>query len=190
VITRHESVCTNDRSNLPASSLLCSATGEELVCVFNELRIELVRTLCGILGNHEEAQDAAQETFLKCWRNREGIGQVRNLRAWIFHVGLNAARDLLRSAWRRRARPLIGPSTFVAAATACPVKIAEEKEERERLQQAILNLRPKEREVFLLRQNCDLTYEEIAKLQRSPVGTVKTQMRTAAAKLRQVLREK
>ena len=42
----------------------------------------------------------------------------------------------------------------------------------------------------LLRQNGCLTYEEIAKLRHSPVGTVKTQMRAAAAKLRQVLREK
>jgi RNA polymerase sigma-70 factor, ECF subfamily len=190
VITRQDSLCTDGLSKLPASSLMRSVTGEELVCVFNELRIELVSTLCCILGNYEEAQDAAQEAFLKCWRNREGICQVRNPRAWIFQVGINAARDLLRSAWRRRARPLIGPSTLVEAAAACPVKSAEEREARERLQRAILNLRPKEREVFLLRQNGGLTYEEIAKLQRSPVGTVKTQMRTAAAKLRQVLREK
>jgi RNA polymerase sigma-70 factor (ECF subfamily) len=167
-----------------------SPTAEELVCVFNELRVELVSTLFYVLGSYEEAQDVAQEAFLKCWRNREAISAVRNLRAWIFRIGLNAAKDFLRSAWKRRARPLIGPCTLVAASAGCPVKSAEEGEARERLQRAILNLRPKEREVFLLRYTGGLTYEEIAKLRRSPVGTVKTQMRSAAAKLRQVLREK
>lgn len=165
-------------------------TGEELVCAFNELRVELVSTLFYVLGNYEDAQDAAQDAFLKCWRNREGIGEVRNLRAWIYRIGLNAAKDLQRNAWRRRARPLVGPSTLVESQDASPVTNAEEREAKERLHRAILNLRSEEREVFLLRQNGSLTYEEIAKLRRSPVGTVKTQMRAAAAKLRQVLREK
>ena len=44
-------------------------------------------------------------------------------------------------------------------------------------------------EVFLLRQNADLTYEEIAAMRRTPVGTVKTQMRSALQKLRRVLKE-
>jgi DNA-directed RNA polymerase specialized sigma24 family protein len=43
--------------------------------------------------------------------------------------------------------------------------------------------------VFLLRYTSGLTYEEIAQVQGRPVGTVKTQMRAAAAKLRQMLRE-
>lgn len=165
-------------------------TGEELVCAFNAMRLELVSTLYYVLGNYEDAQDAAQNAFLKCWRNRVGMGEVRNVRAWIFRIGLNAAKDLQRNAWRRRARPLIGPATLVESRNDSPVKIAEEREAKERLHQAILTLRPEEREVFLLRQNGCLTYEEIAKIRRSPVGTVKTQMRAAAAKLRQVLREK
>jgi RNA polymerase sigma-70 factor (ECF subfamily) len=169
---------------------MCSATTEEeLVCAFAEIHIELMSALFCVLGNYEDAQDTAQEAFLKCWRNRERIDEVCNLRAWIFRIGLNAAKDLLRSAWKRRARPLIARSTLVEAPGACPVKGAEEREVRERLQRAMVNLRPKEREVFLLRQTSGLTYEEIAKLQHSPVGTVKTQMRTAAVKLRQVLRE-
>jgi RNA polymerase sigma-70 factor, ECF subfamily len=184
-------------SKPPVSSPVRSATprdlcptGEDWVCVFNNIRIELVSTLYYVLGNYEDAQDAAQDAFLKCWRNRDGIGQVRNLRAWIFRIGLNAAKDLQRNAWRRRARPLTGATTVVETQDDCPVKTAQEREAKERLQRALLDLRPEEREVFLLRQNGCLTYEEIAQLRRSPVGTVKTQMRAAAAKLRQVLREK
>ena len=85
---------------------------------------------------------------------------------------------------------MIGPATLVETHDGCPVKSAEDREAEERLRRAMLELRPKEQKVFLLRQNSGLTYEEIAKLRCSPVGTVKTQMRAAAAKLRQVLQEK
>jgi len=63
-------------------------------------------------------------------------------------------------------------------------------ENRERLRSALLQLRSEEKEVYLLRENGSMTYEEIAKLLRCPVGTVKTQMRAAVRKLRQVLQEK
>ncbi len=62
-------------------------------------------------------------------------------------------------------------------------------EDLERLRGALFDLRPEERDVFLLRQNGNLTYEEIGALRRRPVGTVKTQMRTALIKLRKVLQE-
>jgi RNA polymerase sigma-70 factor (ECF subfamily) len=55
------------------------------------------------------------------------------------------------------------------------------------LQAAILKLRSDEKEVFLLRQSGGMTYEEIAELRSAPVGTVKTQMRSALMKLRRVL---
>src|SRR2546421_3437008 len=83
-----------------------TSSGEDFVRAFNEVRAELVSTLFFLLGNHDDAQDAAQDAFLKCWRMRQALGEVRNLRAWIFRVGLNAAKDLQRSAWRRRAKPL------------------------------------------------------------------------------------
>jgi RNA polymerase sigma-70 factor, ECF subfamily len=67
------------------------------------MRVELVSTLYYLPGNYDDAQDAAQETFLKYWRGLDGVLDVRNLQAWIFRVGLNAAKDLRRNAWRRRA---------------------------------------------------------------------------------------
>jgi RNA polymerase sigma-70 factor, ECF subfamily len=165
-------------------------SGEELVCAFNDLRTELVSTLYFFLGNYDDAQDAVQEAFLKCWRRAGELPEVRNMRAWIFRIGLNAAKDLQRNAWRRRIRPLAAAASFAEAKRASPVKTALDNEAQERLRGALLGLRPEEKEVFLLRQNGCLTYEEIARLQCSPVGTVKTQMRAAIAKLRQVLREK
>lgn len=155
---------------------------------FNEVRAKLVSTLFFVLGNHDDAQDAAQDAFLKCWRARGGIGDVRNMRAWIFRVGLNAAKDLQRNAWRRRAKPL-DASLQGAQTLASPADSLEDQEALERLRQALLELRAEERAVFLLRQNGDLTYEEIAELRATPVGTIKTQMRTALVKLRRVLKD-
>ena len=160
---------------------------DDFVCAFNQIRTELVSTLFYMLGNHEDALDAAQDAFLKCWRNRDTISDIRNMRAWIFRVGLNAAKDLQRNAWRRRAKPF--QENAEATTETNPTASLEEEEALQQLRQALGDLRPEEREIFLLRQNGSLTYEEIAELRRCPVGTVKTQMRSAGQKLRLVLQE-
>jgi RNA polymerase sigma-70 factor, ECF subfamily len=161
--------------------------GGVLLSAFNALRDELVSTLMYVLGNRDDAQDAAQEAFLKCWRTRAGLPDVQNLRAWIFRVGLNAAKDFQRSAWHRRSRPLVAEEIMLADRATPAGQTLEDQEDLSRLRRAIVGLRPEEKEVFLLRQNGGLTYEQIAEIRRSPVGTVKTQMRAALQKLRKVL---
>jgi RNA polymerase sigma-70 factor (ECF subfamily) len=163
---------------------------EKLLRAFIEVREELLGTLAGHLGSHEDALDVAQEAFLKCWRARRKLHRVRNLKAWIFRIALNAARDLQRNAWRRKSRPLDQAPTPPPQDGASPGDVLSYGEDLDRLRAALFDLRPEERDVFLLRQNGDLTYEEIAVLRRRPVGTVKTQMRTALIKLRKVLQER
>jgi RNA polymerase sigma-70 factor (ECF subfamily) len=68
-----------------------------------------------------------------------------------------------------------------------PEQDMEHRETLDRLRDALMHLRPEEKEVFLLRQNGELTYEQIAELHARPVGTIKTQMRSALHKLRKVL---
>ena len=64
------------------------------------------------------------------------------------------------------------------------------KEQLDRLRVALFDLRPEEQEVFLLRQNAQMTYQQIAESIDIPLGTVKTRMRLALGKLREVLEEK
>jgi RNA polymerase sigma-70 factor (ECF subfamily) len=163
---------------------------DAFVRAFNEVRGELVSTLFFLLGNHEDAQDAAQDAFLKCWRARDSLPAIRNMRAWIFRVGLNAAKDMQRNAWRRRARPITAEVAQSTLSDDVAALALEEKEDLERLREALLQLRPEEKAVFLLRQNGNLTYEEIAQMRQSPVGSVKTLMRAALHKLRQALKGK
>src|SRR5215510_525147 len=160
---------------------------DALVAMFNQVRDELVSTLLYLLGNADDAQDAAQEAFLKCWRARASVPEVQNLRAWIFRVGLNAAKDYQRSAWNRKSRPLPEDDVMLPTRDDAPAQAVEDQEALDRLRQAITQLRQDEKEVFLLRQNGELTYEQIAEIRNAPVGTVKTHMRTALIKLRKVL---
>jgi DNA-directed RNA polymerase specialized sigma24 family protein len=78
----------------------------EFLQFFNDIRGELESSLFSRLGNREDAKDATQETFLKC--SQQSLADIRNMRAWIFRVGLNRAEDLRRNGWRKRARPLVG----------------------------------------------------------------------------------
>ncbi|HZT78857.1 MAG TPA: RNA polymerase sigma factor [Gemmataceae bacterium] len=167
-----------------------AAARREMLRAFLALRDDLAGTFLVMLGNADDAQDALQETFLKCWRAPDAVRTVRNLRAWIFRVGLNAARDLQRNAWRRRLRPLDHAPTPLDRPANAPAEAAVNREALDRLRLALCGLRPEEREVFLLRQNGALTYEEIAEASGRPVGTVKTQMRAALYKLRRVLGER
>ncbi|MFO0965009.1 MAG: RNA polymerase sigma factor [Gemmataceae bacterium] len=164
-----------------------ASTAEGLVRLFNELRDELISTLYYVLGNRDDACDAAQDAFVKCWNARGEIHKVQNLRAWIFRVCFNTAKDMQRSAWHRRSRPLKAEQYTMAAHDPAPGQTVERQETFERLRQAVHLLRQEEKEIFLLRQNGDLTYEQIAEMRGCPVGTVKTQMRSALEKLRKVL---
>src|SRR5437764_9445166 len=177
------SVCAQPQTGVPPEA----PPGEFLLRTFTELRDELVSTLWFLLGNKDDAQDVAQEAFLRCWRTQDQIAAVGNLRAWIFRVGLNAAKDLQRSAWRRRVKPLLGAEAMPMVDSTPPAQALEDQEALQQLRAALLHLRPEEKEVFLLRQNGELTYEQIAELHNRPVGTVKTQMRSALQKLRKVL---
>ena len=161
---------------------------EILVRTFNALRDELISTLMFLLGNREDAQDAVQDAFVKCWGTRDRLHQVHNLRSWIFRVGYNTAKDMQRSAWSRRVKPFRGEEVMLIMGNeAAPAQVLEQQESIERLRKAILDLREEEKEVFLLRQNGELTYDQIAEARHCPVGTVKTQMRSALEKLRKLL---
>ena len=166
-----------------------AATENTLVDAFNAIRDELYSSLYFLLSNHDDAQDALQVAFLHCWRARARLAEISNLRAWIWRVCLNAGRDLRDRAWRRRARPL----HIVEGSAVChrkpPTDTLVDQEERDRLKAALHRLRPEEKEVFLLRQNGELTFEEIARLRGSPVASGKTLMRTAMRKLKQIVQD-
>jgi len=142
-----------------------------------------------LVGNLDDAHDALQEAFIKCWRHREQEPEVRNLKAWIFRVALNTGRDIRKTAWRRKRQSLPEDEGILESTQDGPQATAEHREQLAQVSEAIKLLRPEEQEVFLLRQNGQLKYEEIADAVGIPLGTVKTRMRRALSDLRQAMSE-
>ncbi len=163
---------------------------DELVrVVFEHHQAEVRGTLYHMLGNLDDAHDALQETFIKLWRHREELVQVSNPRAWMFKIALNTARDMAGSAWRRKREALPEMDLEMKQTIASPEDRLCMDEQLARLRLAISELRDEEKEVLLLRQNGELTYEEIAEQLGMPIGTVKTRMRQAVLQLRSILGE-
>ena len=163
--------------------------GGDLERAFAQYNGELLGTLYHTTGNIEDARDALQEAFVKAWKHRHEVPQVANLKAWIFRIALNTARDMRQTAWRRKRESLPEGELMPATAQLSPEAVAEDRETIARLRSAIGQLRDEEREVFLLRQNGDLTYDEIGESLGIPTGTAKTRMRLAIEKLRVALGE-
>jgi RNA polymerase sigma factor (sigma-70 family) len=154
---------------------------------FAQYESELIGTLYYMVGNIDDARDALQETFLKCWRNQEKLPEIRQLKAWIFRIALNTARDLRQTAWRRKRNDLPNEELVPTKSDERPEVLLSKREEMNQLREAIGQLRDEEKEVFLLRENGQMTYEEIGESLGIPTGTVKTRMRLAVTKLRSVV---
>ena len=158
--------------------------GQTLSTAFDDAHQELLGTLYYVVGNLDDAKDVLQDAFLKCWRNRSSLSEIDNLRAWIFRIAINTARDYRKSAWNRKRKILPEQSPVIEKSHTVEQELMHD-EEVQQLRDAVMRLRPEEQEVFLLRQNGELTYEAIAEAISIPLGTVKTRMRNALKQLRE-----
>jgi len=151
---------------------------------FLEHQEELLGTVYYLIGNLPDAQDAVQEAFVRSWNHRNQLPQVRDLKAWIYRITLNVARDIRKAAWNQRRKSFPDDLSSLAAKEKTPDEIVAEDEQIQLLRKWIAALEEPDKEVFLLRQNGDLTYPQIAELLGIPEGTVKTRMRKAIEKMR------
>ncbi|MEO1615220.1 MAG: RNA polymerase sigma factor [Planctomycetota bacterium] len=163
---------------------------------FDEFQDELLGTLYYVVGNLEDARDALQEAFLKCWHRRHALDEIQNLKAWVFRIALNTGRDVRKTAWNRRRTPLHENSAMEEMPMLNGKRIDTgdgpagglvEREELQELRRAVAELPPEQQAVFLLRQNGELSYPQIAETMSIPLGTVKTRMRSAIRTLRQTV---
>jgi RNA polymerase sigma-70 factor (ECF subfamily) len=126
--------------------------------LFADAHAGILGMLFYCLGHREDARDVLQEKFLKCWHHREKIETVHDLRAWVFQIGLNTARDYRQSAWNHR-RPLMPEKSLpMPVAAASNAKLVHDELVLS-LRLEVMHQRLEYREVFLLRQNSKPTYE-------------------------------
>jgi RNA polymerase sigma-70 factor (ECF subfamily) len=155
------------------------------------------------LGDHDEAWDVTQETFILCFRK---IGQYRGeapFWAWLSRIVENQIKNR-RSWWRRRRREQTfsldemgggDPESIQKAwdppdPSPSPRQQAAGREELALLDRALGTLRVEHREVMLLRFSDGLSYEEIAQTLGLSLGTVKSRINRARQDLKNLMQDR
>jgi len=128
-----------------------------------------------------DAEDLAQEVFLRAYRSLRSFRRASSLKTWLFQIAINLWRD-----HRRKARP---PLELPLPSAQDPGALArlERQELHVQLQGAIAKLPEKQRATCVLRIFHDLSFKEIGELVGSPIATVKANYRHAVMRLRQLL---
>ena len=137
-----------------------------------------------MLGNTEEANDVAQNAFVKAFQKLDSFDPNRRFFSWIYRILVNECLNV-----RRDQRPLEPISPDLAESSGrSPADLFENAERRRRVQAAILELPADYREVVVLRHFADLSYEQIGETLDLPAKTVKSRLHTARTRLAEMLR--
>lgn len=148
-----------------------------------------------ILGNSEAAADATQDAFVKAFRN---LKQYRggSFKAWLLRIVTNVCYDQLRSLQRRPTNSLddmlVDPDHAgqLTDHGERPTEYALRQELAHVLQQGIEQLPAEQRMVLILSDVEGLSYEEISQVMATSLGTVKSRLSRARAKMRDYLQER
>lgn len=164
---------------------------EQLVRAYEKRVFALTLRMC---GSPEDAAEAAQEAFLAVW---QGLGTFRgeaSFSTWLYRLASNACVDLLRREGRHRAAA--GPSlddgalnVDAADPAPTPQEAVERTELRERIEEGLRRLPEEYRQVLVLREMHQLSYEEIAAALCLDLGTVKSRISRGRQRLRKFLLE-
>lgn len=152
-------------------------TGDEtaLGYIIARHRNRLIRTATNLLRDRHEAEDVAQESFLKAFRE---IGRLRDDRAfsgYLYRICVRLCMDRLRL---KRAEPAQFDSVQPHSGGAIENRVVIEK---------CLDLLPSDlRATLVLREIEQLSYEEVAEVMRVPIGTVRSRLHTAREKFRKL----
>ena len=164
------------------------AAFEELV----KLHQKAVFAVCWrICRNEEDAMDAAQETFLAAWRGLAAFRGEAAFSTWLTRLATNASLDILRKkkhcAQEISAETVEEEGVQLVSEEELPQERLERQEKGEEVQKALLRLTAEHREVLVLREMREMSYEEIAKALDISVGTVRSRISRGREKLREIL---
>jgi len=176
----------------PSDEDLVAAFHAGDVAAFDTLVSRWDRKIQGVifrlLGNHEEARDLSQETFLKAYRALATFKQEARFSSWLYQIAVNATRDRLRRRRRRMDLSLedVEESAESALRDGSPTAFELlESGDLARLVAAAMAVLPEEqREVVILKEYEGLTFPEIAEALDVPLSTVKTRLYRGLGQLR------
>ena len=167
-----------DRSGEQDNRVVGGLGFDEMVERHWECVYRLLHHLCGGGGrNVHDAQDLAQETFLKAMSARASFTEGTNLRAWLLRIASNAFLDFRRRKKTARAMPLEVEPPVMARDSAADSEVMA------MMNQAISELDETQRTVFLLRTREDCSFREIAEILQTSEETARWHMMQARRKL-------
>jgi RNA polymerase sigma-70 factor (ECF subfamily) len=169
---------------------------EELV---ERYQHRLVGVMHHLIGSAEEAEDLAQEVFLRVYRARKKYRPRAKFSTWLFTIANNLALNSLRSRQRKPVVPLnvrdsgpLGPRPaehLVRARTEQPVQSMQQQELAAIIQRALEGLNERQRMAVVLNKFEEMSYEEIAEVMNLTSKAVKSLLSRARSNLRDALRD-
>lgn len=169
---------TDDRALIEAFQ-----TGDEFafVALYNRYKGGVYAFCLKMLMDRAQAQDVMQETFLRVYENRDRLLNTSSFKPWLFTIARNQCLNHLRRSNRQVAldenqeTPDHVPDT--------PMAHLEKSERIEMVNHFLAQLKPDYREVLILREYQNLSYDEIAAITRSTLSAVKSRLFKARRKL-------
>lgn len=167
--------------------------GEDLALdeIMDRWQGRLTSYLFRLTGNDTVALDLAEETFVRVYQNRERYRPSGAFSTWLFAIATNLARHHLRWGMRHPAVSMDAPSErrssvgeTLSAPDPDPSALLENEERAMAVREAISQLPPELREALILFEYEDMSYEQIAKIQRCSVKAVETRLYRARGILR------
>jgi RNA polymerase sigma-70 factor (ECF subfamily) len=144
----------------------------------------MVYGLCvRMLRDRHEAEDVAQEVFLRMHRSLHRWDAERPLRGWVLAIAANRCRT-----WLARRRPIASNPEILESAPDPRPDEGDGRELADAVREAVAELRPEYRRAFLLFHEQGLGYEEIGAAMGRPIGTLKTWLHRARSELQTKLR--
>ena len=150
---------------------------EQLRRLMEAYGASILRMCALYLGDAALAQDLAQETFLRAYQHMEGFRGDSSEKTWLTRIAINLCKDELKRPWRKHVSGR-QPVEELLAARQQPAP------QEDTVLREVMGLRPKEREVVLLRYYQQLKLEEIAQALAIPKGTVTSRLNRAKGRLR------
>lgn len=164
---------------------------EKLVRLYEKRVFSLTSRMC---RNSADAEEAAQEAFLAAWQALPAFRGDASFATWLYRLASNACVDILRREGRHQA--MAGPSLDDEESSPeppdkspSPHALAERAELRRQIEAGLAALPPEYRQVLILREIHQCTYDEIAQICSIDLGTVKSRINRGRKRLRKILME-
>lgn len=165
--------------------------------LFAEYETKVINIAFGMLSNRDDAHDAAQEVFIRVYRNISGFKENSSLSTWIYRITSNVCNDILRKRMKHSNTVSINASNDedeeyeinIRDTAPTPDEYAEHNETQRIVREAISNLSAEYREVITLCDVEDMSYDDTALVLKCPVGTVKSRLNRARKALKKKLSE-